>query len=104
MRAILHKKIYSQQSSNSTVLSKKNYLESRHISDITKSTVIASEEKPDHKGDDSDSDDNGSKWDKTDSECKHLLMVLIKLFHMQRHVQRNSDNLMFMTNCSPYSF
>ncbi|XP_062020257.1 protein DEEPER ROOTING 1-like [Rosa rugosa] len=63
LRAILHKKIYPQQSSNSTV-SKKKYLENRHI---TKS-VTASEEQLDPKRDDSDSNDDGSKWDKTDSE------------------------------------
>lgn len=54
-------------------------MENRHI---TKS-VTATEEQLDPKRDDSDSDDDGSKWDKTDSECKHLNMFLIKLVFMQ---------------------
>lgn len=85
LRAILQKKIYPQQSSNST-LSKKTHLEDRHI---TKSNVTAIEDQLVQKGDVSDSDDDdGSKWDKSDSECKHLNMVLIKLLYMQIHASK----------------
>uniref|UniRef100_A0A803P3B3 Uncharacterized protein n=1 Tax=Cannabis sativa TaxID=3483 RepID=A0A803P3B3_CANSA len=58
LRAILHKKIYPQGSSNPS-LSMKKYIENRHneddLTDEQKNAVL-----------------NGSKWVKTDSECYHV--------------------------------
>lgn len=58
LRAILHKKIYPQNPSSNSSTTKK-YLENKH-----KPRSIKGEDDINYK------DDKGSKWVKTDSECK----------------------------------
>jgi len=66
LRAILHKKIYPQGSCSATPFIKK-YLEATPISQFD-------EEEDNEDGDDEEElatvSENGSKWVKTDSECK----------------------------------
>ena len=82
MRAILHKKIYPQGSCSTTPFIKK-YLEATPISHF--------DDAEDNYDDDDDEElatisENGSKWVKTDSECK-LYYTLNNLFTLLHFTQ-----------------
>lgn len=67
MRAILHKKMKIHPQSSSAALSSKKYLMNRTVN-----TPVSAN------GDDfNDNAENGSKWVKTDSECKFLYVSFV---------------------------